>query len=221
MPCPDWYSRQTKKTMTKHYLRTKQVLSVDPGRILRERRELIGWKAIEVARRAGINPRTLNAIELGRIASPSLRHLESLAHVLGISMASLFSVQGDASDRMFLVGNPKGVQTLEFRREGFRIVCYTPLVGDFFVGKVILQGEKQIEERTLPTSGVVFVQPIFGKLSVMFNGRESLVGEGNYVFMDGSFPHTFQNPGSREVSFFLVTVPSFLARLSKRFGLVK
>lgn len=202
-------------------VRTKSVVSVEPGRVIRKRRELAGWKAAELARRAGINSRTLSAIELGRIASPSLKHLESLAHALGLSMASLFSPRDDASNRTFLLGNPKGVQKIEFRKDGFSIVCYTPLVHDFFVGKVILNGENQIEERMLSTAGMIFVQPIIGKLSVVFDAREYLIREGSYVFFDGSFPHTFENPSSREVSFFLVTVPSFVARLPRRLALVK
>lgn len=188
----------------------KRKLTAAPGRAIRNRRETLGWKAIELSRKAGINPRTLDAIEKGRIESPSLRNLESLARALGISTASLFSNHETDQERIFLGGNQKGQHTLEFQKFGFRVVCYTPLVQQFFVGKVILQGEKRIEHKVLPTSGMILAQVIMGKLSVHFEDKEHLIREGNYAFFDGCFPHYFYNPQYKECTFLLVTAPSFL-----------
>ncbi len=188
----------------------KTKLTAAPGQAIRRRREMLGWKAIELSRKSGVNPRTLDAIEKGRIESPSLRNLESLARTLGISTASLFSNHETDPDRFFLGGNQKGQHTLEFQKFGFRLVCYTPLVHQFFVGKVILKGETKIEHKTLPTSGMIMAQVIMGKLSVHFEGKEHLIREGNYAFFDGCFPHYFYNPQYKECTFLLVTAPSFL-----------
>ena len=182
-----------------------------PGKIIRSHRELLGWKGVELARRSGINPGTLDAIEKGRIETPSLRNLESIAKALGISTASLFSTDETDQDRFFLGGNQKGQHTLEFQRYGFRVVCYTPLAPHFFVGKVILKGEAKIEHKILPTSGMIMAQVIMGKLSVHFDGKENLIREGNYAFFDGSFSHFFENPQFKECTFLLVTAPSFLS----------
>ncbi len=188
----------------------KSKLEVAPGQVIRRRRQLLGWKAVELARKSGLNPRTLDAIEKGRIESPSLRSLVSLAHALGVSAASLFSTHESDQDRFFLGGNQKGQHTLEFQKYGFRVVCYTPLVPNFFVGKVILHGESKIEQKVLPTSGMILVQVIMGKLMVHFEDKEHLIREGNYAFFDGCFPHHFQNPQYKECTFLLVTAPSFL-----------
>lgn len=189
----------------------KSKLAVAPGLVIRHRRELLKWKAVELARKSGINPRTLDAIEKGRIESPSLRNLESLARALGISTASLFSTSESDHDCFFLGGNQKGQHTLEFQKHGFRVVCYTPLVPHFFMGKVILQGETKIEQKVLPTSGMILTQVIIGKLAVHFEGKDHLIREGNYAFFDGNFPHYFHNPQYKDCSFLLVTAPSFLA----------
>lgn len=194
----------------------KMKLGVAPGEAIRHRREFLGWKAIELARRSGINPRTLDAIEKGRIESPSLRNLESIAQTLGISLAALFSTTESETDRIFLGGNQKGQQTLEFQKHGFRVVSYTPIGSNFFVGKVIVKAETCIEHQALPTSGMVFVQAIMGKLSVRFDGKDYLVKEGNYVFFDGCFSHSYHNPQFKESTFLLVTVPSFLTRAPHR-----
>lgn len=188
----------------------KVKLTTAPGQIIRRRRELLGWRAIELSRKSGVNPRTLDAIEKGRIESPSLRNLECLARALSVSTASLFSNHETDRERFFLGGNQKGQHTLEFQKHGFRVVCYTPLVHHFFVGKVILQGEKKIEQKVLPTSGMILAQVIMGKLAVHFEGKEHLIREGNYAFFDGCFPHSFSNPQFKECTFLLVTAPSFL-----------
>ncbi len=189
-----------------------------PGQVIRRQRELLGWRAVELARKAEINPRTLDAIEKGRIKSPSLHNLESISSALGISTASLFSKSEENTDLFYLGGNQKGQHAIEFGKHGFRVVCYAPLISNLFVGKIIVQGETKIDHKILPTSGMIFVQTIMGKLSVQFDGKEQLIKEGSYAFFDGYFPHYFYNPQFKECTFFLVTAPSFLA-LAGRNGL--
>lgn len=187
--------------------------SICPGRVIRYRRELLGWKAIELARRAGMNPGTYDAIEKGRIESPSLRNLQSIAQALGVSIASLFregSEDGE-TEGIFVGGNQKGQQILDFPREGFRAVCYTPFVPNIFIGKVIVKGETSIDHKLLPTSGLIFVQTILGKLVLHLDAKERLIREGSYAFFDGSFKHFFANPNYRESTFLMVTTPSFLS----------
>lgn len=188
--------------------------SFHPGEVIRQRRQLLGWKAVDLAKRAGINPRTVNAIEMGRIQTPSLKNLESMTRVLGISLASLFSNSGENGGTAFFSAGQKGHHTLDFKKEGFRVFCYTPLVPlvtDMFVGKVIMNGEAEVKHEILPTQGMIFVQAIIGKMGLRFDGAEHLIREGNYVFFDGRFPHSFFNPQLREAAFLLVTTPSFLA----------
>ena len=185
-----------------------------PGLVIRERRQLLGWKSVDLAKRSGVNPRTVNAIEKGRIQTPSLKNLESISRVLGISLASLFSNSGENNGAAFFSAGQKGHHTLDFKKDGFRVICYTPLVplvSDVFVGKVIMRSETEVKHETLPTRGMVFAQAIIGRLGLRFDGTEHLIKEGNYVFFDGRFPHTFLNPQLREATFLLVTTPSFLA----------
>ncbi|MBI4395073.1 MAG: helix-turn-helix domain-containing protein [Candidatus Omnitrophica bacterium] len=187
-----------------------------PGRIVEGRRKFLGWTGVELAKRSGINPRTLDAIEKGRIKSPSLANLEALAEVLEISVASLFVTEELGQTALFSSGDQKGKHILEFPKHGFRIVCYTPMVPHLFAGKVVVKAQTPIEHKVLPTSGSIFVQPIMGKLSIYFDGKDYLIREGNYAFFDGSFPHSFFNPQLKESTFLLITTPSFLSLSSKR-----
>ncbi len=200
-----------------HTARPKKTkLLIFPGKTIRSRREVLGWKGVELAKRSGINSRTLDAIEKGRIKSPSLKNLEALANSLGISVASLFIAEETKPLGLFVSGDQKGQHTLEFPKHGFRVVCYAPIQPHLFAGKVIVKAQTRIEHRTLPTSGSIFVQPILGKLSVHFDGKDHVIREGNYAFFDGAFPHSFFNPQIKESTFLLITTPSFLALRSKR-----
>ncbi len=191
-------------------LQKKSKNKIAPGIVIRNRRESLGWRAVDLARRANINPRTLDAIEKGRIESPSISSLEAISKALGVSTASLFAVPHEL-EIFFVGGNQKGQHLLEFPNHGFRIVCYIPFVPSFFVGKVILKGGTRIDHKVLPTKGMIFVQAIMGKVCVNFEDKENLIKEGNYAFFDGSFPHTFYNPQYKEITFLLITAPSFLS----------
>ncbi|MBI3998980.1 MAG: helix-turn-helix domain-containing protein [Candidatus Omnitrophica bacterium] len=193
----------------------KEKIKVAPGFVIHRKRELLGWRGVELAKRAGINPRTLEAIEKGRIKSPSIESLVAVANALEVSVASLFVGESTETGCLFLRGDQKGQVTLEFPKAGFRIVCYTPMVRNLFAGKVILKGETRIEHKILPTAGMIFVQAIMGKLSVQFDGKDHWVREGNYAFFDGCFPHSFYNPQFKESTFLLVTTPSFLSSNSR------
>lgn len=191
--------------------------SLHPGKVIRDTRRLLGWKSIDLARRAGINPQTANAIEIGRIKNPALKSLEAMAHALGLSMAALFSnVQPPAERTMVVHGNQKGHHTLEFPKAGFRIICYLPFLADLFIGKVVVSGGTAIEHNILPTRGFVFVQAIIGKLGVRISGEDHLIREGHYLFFDAGVPHGYFNPQMRESTFLLTAVPSFLSASGAR-----
>jgi len=190
---------------------SSELLGIHPGQVIRSRRQWLGWKAVELARRAEVDPRTINAIEKERIKTPSLKNLVSLAHALDISVASLFSAPDPQENKIFLNGNQKGNHTLAFSKAGFRVICYSPMIPDLFVGKVILSLGTHVGHERLPTQGMIFAQPIIGKLRITFDGEEFLVREGSYVFFDGRFPHSYSNPELRESTFLLVTAPSFLS----------
>jgi len=58
---------------------------------IRRERLAAGMKAVDLARAAGIDPRTLSALETGAAKNPTLNTLESIARVLRIPVARLLS----------------------------------------------------------------------------------------------------------------------------------
>lgn len=59
--------------------------------IIRRIRLRAGLKAVTVARAAGIDPRTLSAIETGKVQSPRLETLYALARALNTPLEDILS----------------------------------------------------------------------------------------------------------------------------------
>lgn len=181
------------------------------GQVIRRFREAEGKRAIDVARMSGINPRTLAAIETGRIQNPSLDNLRTLAKCFGVTLADFFSHVEVSRSEEFYHGDQKGEYSLEFSKEGFRVISYVPVNPDFFIGKMVLGGKVKVGENRLPLAGSVFVHVIFGKLELQLRNQKFFVKEGSHFMFNGSASHILHNPLLKDCSLMLVTIPSFLA----------
>jgi len=193
----------------------QQTSQIGLGHTVRNFRQARGLKAVQVARSAGLDPRTFAAIESGHIQNPSIPKLEGIANSLGISLADLF-LQAEASKpENFYLGEQKGIYTLEFQQDGFKAVSYIPMNPDFFIGKVTLAGKAFLEAGKLPFEGRIFIQMILGKLKLTIHHESIHIKEGSHLLINGRLPHTFQNPLIKECSFLFVSVPSFVAFTSR------
>jgi len=64
------------------------------GRILRERREALGYSLRNLAERSGVPNNTILHFEQGKIASPAPDKVGRVAAELGMSLADVYSVAG-------------------------------------------------------------------------------------------------------------------------------
>jgi transcriptional regulator with XRE-family HTH domain len=180
------------------------------GAVIRELREQQGKRAVDLAKTAGIGPRTFTASEKNRIKNPSLLNLQTIAKALNVSTADFFSLAESGLKENIHQGGQKGKFSFEFTGEGFKLISYAPMVPEFFIGKVMMASNVKIEADSLPVKGYIFVQVIFGRLTVFVNQREFLLKEGEHFLLNSRLPHVFLNSLLRESSFSLLTVPSFL-----------
>lgn len=185
------------------------------GRAARQLRQAKGLKAVDVARKAGLDPRTFAAIESGHIRNPSMVKLEAIADSLGISLPDLFLQTQVSRPENFYLGEQKGNYTLEFQQDGFKLVSYVPMNPDFFIGKAVLAGKVFLDAGRMPFNGRIFIQMILGKLKLTVRGEDVQVKEGGCLLINGRLPHTFQNPLIKESSFLFVSVPSFVTFTSR------
>ncbi len=178
------------------------------GKTIRELRQKRGLAQIELSKRTGIDPRTLAAIEKGRIITPSLSSLKQIAASLDIPLKDLFGKAEADGREAFFLGNQRGEYLLEWPRQRFRIISYLPRFSPLFAGKIVLENRGQCDSKTLPFTGPVFIQIIFGKLTFCLEGKEYFLKEGQHVSFDGRLSYTLQNSALREATALIVTHPS-------------
>ena len=178
-------------------------------RRLRQENKLTG---VALCRKAGggLDPRTLTALEKGRIKNPSIKTLQAVARGLGISVSELFRQTEIRIDRHFFLGSQKGAYQIDFPSWGIKIVSFTPLLKDFFCGKLIFSAHKKLDQTMLKHPLPIFVSTLFGRLEASFEGKTLSLKEGDNIFFNGVLRHSFYNPLERESVLLIMTAPSFL-----------
>lgn len=180
------------------------------GRTIRELREKAGLSGVELSRRSGgMDPRTLNAIEKGRIRNPSLDRLERIARGLGCLVSGLFIQAEMDLDRTYHPGSPKGIFQMEFPKWGLKVVSSTPPIQEFFCGKLILAPHGRVPGELLSRPSPVFLEVVIGRIEVEVEHKKLTLSEGENLFFNGGLEHSFRNTLNRESALWLVTAPSF------------
>ena len=129
------------------------------GPTIRHLREKEGLGGVELCRRSGgMDPRTLNAIEKGRIRNPSVECLKRIARGLGCLVSDLFTQAEMGLDRNYHQGTPKGVFQIEFPKWGVKVVSATPPIPEFFCGKLILGPQRKVPGELLNRPSPLFLE---------------------------------------------------------------
>ncbi len=175
---------------------------------LRKEKKMTG---VELCRRAGdLDPRTLTALEKGRIKNPSIQTLQSLSRGLNIAVSDLFRKAEIGMDRYFYTGSPKGFCHIDFPSLGMKVVSFTPLVKDFFCGKFILAPRKRLDHLFMKHASPIYISVLIGCFEVCIEEKSKVLKEGENLFFNGYLKHSFLNPLERESVLMLMTAPSFL-----------
>ncbi len=177
-------------------------------RRLRQEKRLTG---AELCRRAGnLDPRTLTALEKGRIKNPSIQTLESVSKGLDLTISGLFRQAKMRLERNFYLGSQKGAFQMDFPSWGVKMVSFTPLTKDFFCGKMILASHRRLDQTFMDHRMPMYVSTVVGRVEVSLENRKFLLREGENLFFNGILQHSFYNLTERETVLFMVTAPSFL-----------
>jgi len=177
---------------------------------IRKYREDKGLSGASLCRLAGdLNPKTLTAVEKGRIKNPSMTTLLSIARGLSVSLADLFKSAETNIGSNLSVGSQKGAFQMDFQRQGIKMTSFTPLTHDFFCGKLLVAPKKELNEKLLNHPHSFYVSVLIGRFNIKIGTREFQFKEGENVFFNGAIAYSFFNPLHRESVLFMVTAPSF------------
>lgn len=202
--------------MTQKEKLEKRKTSVRPleiGPLVRALRKERGLSGVELCRRGkGIDPKTLVALEKGRIRNPSIATLEALAKGFGMTVSDLFRrAEFDQRD-YFSLGSQKGLYKIDLPSQGIQLISFTPLMEDFFCGKMILEGQKQFDEKLFGRdgAGAFFIMTLIGQFEGEIEGRRVSLKEGDNLYFYGGMRFRLANSLQRNSTLLLVAVPSCL-----------
>lgn len=185
--------------------------SINIGRTVRLLREAQRLTGAELCKRSGgLDPKTLTAVEKGRIKNPSIQTLEGLARGLGTTVSSLFRHAELGSEKYFLRGSQKGVFHLRFD-SGLELVSFTPFNQQMFCGKFIVAGRKTLDRSHVRFDGGAFAMTLVGAFKARIEQHELELQEGDNLYFRGAFEFSFYNPQHRNSVLLIMTAPSFLA----------
>ncbi len=187
------------------------ITSINVGqtvRFLREKQRLTGAELCK--RSGGLDPKTLTAVEKGRIRNPSIQTLEGIARGLGVTISAIFRQAELGSEKFFLRSSQKGVFHLQFD-PGVELVSFTPFTPGIFCGKFIIGGRKTLDRNLIRFDGTVFAMSLVGNFRVKMEQHELEIREGENLYFRGSFDFSFYNPNYRNAALLVVTSPSFLS----------
>lgn len=189
------------------------VRPLEIGPLVRGLRQERGLSGVDLCRRGkGIDPKTLTALEKGRIRNPSMITLEALARGFGMSISDLFRrAEIDQRDHLFL-GSPKGFCKVDLSSRGIQLISFTPLTEGLFCGKMIVEGQKQFDETLFGESicGAFFVMTLIGQFEGEVEGRKVTLKEGDNLYFFGGMKFCLTNAHQRNSTLLLVTAPSCL-----------
>lgn len=187
----------------------KDPAALDIGAAVLALRQERGLKGVELCRRArGLDPKTLTAIEKGRIRNPSIVTLQALAGGFGVTVSELFRLAEILDEKHFRLGSQKGHYKMEFPAAGLQLVSFTPLAEEFFCGKIILGSEKCFDDSLFEHKGSFFIMSLTGQIDGEIEGKKISLKEGGNIYFRGGIRFRLKNPLPRTTSLLLVTVPS-------------
>jgi transcriptional regulator with XRE-family HTH domain len=191
----------------------KGVRPLDMGRIVKRLRAEKGLSGAELCRRGkGVDPKTLVALEKGRIRNPSMITLEALAKGFGMTVSDLFREAEFDQREYFSLGSQKGLYKIDLPSQGIQLISFTPLMEELFCGKMILEGQKQFDEKLLGGNGAgaFFIMTLIGQFEGEIEGRKVTLKEGDNLYFYGGMKFRLANALQRNSTLLLVSVPSCL-----------
>ena len=180
---------------------------------MRRLREEWGLSGVELCRRGkGIDPKTLVALEKGKIRNPSIATLETLAKGFGMTVSDLFRRPEFDQRDYFSLGSQKGLYKIDLPPQGVQLISFTPLMEELFCGKMILEGQRKFDEKLLggEGTGAFFIMTLIGQFEEEIEGRSVVLKEGDNLYFYGGMRFRLVNALQHNSTLLLVTVPSCL-----------
>jgi transcriptional regulator with XRE-family HTH domain len=171
---------------------TKEAVSVNVGRRLRELRDEHTISMRGLATKSGLSANALSMIERGK-TSPSVSTLYKLAEALGVDITAFF---GEPAERQAVVF----MKADERARVPFQRGVWEDLGGEKFIGRVLpfvltLENGSGSGPHVMVHTGHEFVLCLRGTLEYQVENEVYLLEPGDSLLFAARLRHKWHNPG--------------------------
>jgi transcriptional regulator with XRE-family HTH domain len=172
----------------------KKETSIEIGSRLKEIRTRRGMSQKEVADKVDVSASFISQVENNQI-SPSLISFVQLCNALGASPAALLDDQ-PAKKAGWLIRQRNGSSLPLLKEDGlsvFNVSGNGAYHRDSMVNIAVIEPHTQIKKHFLLHKGKEFIYVLKGQVSVIVDGMEESVGEGDSVFLKDEIPSLWKN----------------------------
>jgi len=175
------------------------------GQQLRSARIGKGLSLKDASEMAGISLGQLSQIERG-LSSPSVRALRELCKILEKEMHELFSDSPVEPGRIIRVNERK---SLNFGDRGMvKQFMTSEQSSNLQMMEVILQPDGGTGAEPYTHQGEECGVVIQGRIEIVVDGEQHLLGEGDSFYFKSTLPHMFRNVGYGKAKIIWVTTPA-------------
>jgi transcriptional regulator with XRE-family HTH domain len=167
-------------------------LKLNMGSKVKELRKGKGLGLKEVSKELGLSPSLLSQIENDRV-TPSIATLFKIANFLGKKTS--FFLDDDTEDKQVRspVVKKRERTILHSKNSKIRYELLNPKLSNAEVEFLEVILEKGCETGTYTHDGEEYGIVLTGKLEVILNGNQYILGQGDSIAFDSSRPHGFRN----------------------------
>jgi transcriptional regulator with XRE-family HTH domain len=171
---------------------SKDAVSVDVGKRLRQLREMRKVSMRALAQKSGLSANALSMIERGK-SSPSVSTLYRLSDALAIPITDFFSPEEEHQRVVFLKAE-------ERTRLPFLRGLWEGLGGEQFTGRVMpfmitLENGASSGPALMIHTGHEFVFCVRGQLEYVVEGQTYVLNTGDSLLFEAHLKHRWRNPG--------------------------
>jgi transcriptional regulator with XRE-family HTH domain len=175
--------------------------SLEIGTKIKDLRTKLGMSQKELAEKVDLTPSFISQLENNQI-SPSLNSFLHICNALGVSPTVLWE-NNEGNDKSWLIRREKVSSNLLLQEKGFKIFGITKN-GELSSNVAIIEPDTQIKKDFLVKKGKELIYILKGSISVVIEGREEILKEGDSVYFKEAFPSLWKNEGNDEAELLIV-----------------
>jgi len=175
--------------------------SLEIGTKIKELRTKLGMSQKELAEKVDLTPSFISQLENNQI-SPSLNSFLHICNALGVSPTVLWE-NNEGNDKSWLIRREKVSSNLLLQEKGFKIFGITKN-GELSSNVAVIEPDTQIKKDFLVKKGKELIYILKGSISVVIEGREEILKEGDSVYFKEAFPSLWKNEGNDEAELLIV-----------------